>query len=57
MDPHQNMKNQDFNPIEQHVNLDQVTKSSALYLLKLQEDLSFTENNRQISSTEYKDNC
>lgn len=38
MDPHQNMQNQDFNPIEQHVNLDQVTKSSALYLLKLQED-------------------
>lgn len=37
MDPHQNMQNQDFNPIE-HVNLDQVTKSSALYLLKLQED-------------------
>ena len=38
VDPHQNMQNQDFNSIEQHVNLDQVTKSSALYLLKLQED-------------------
>ena len=36
--PHQNLQNQDLNPIEQHANQDQVTKSSALYLLKLQED-------------------
>ena len=35
---HKNVQNEDLYPIEQHVNLDQVTKSSALYLLKLQED-------------------
>jgi hypothetical protein len=27
--PHQNVQNQDLNPIEQHANQDQVTKSSA----------------------------
>ena len=35
---HENVQSEDLYPIEQHVNLDQVTKSSALYLLKLQED-------------------